>query len=216
MSDLLFVNSSPRAERSESLQLAEALLDAFHTAAPGGTIDRIDLFGDSLPTFGRLAARAKMTVVDGDRLRESEAAVWEELKEVFARVADAGLLVFTVPMWNASVPWPLKQFIDIVTQPGLAFSFDPVNGYTGLLEGKRAVAIYTSRIYHPGVDERFGVDFQSSYFEYWLRSLGVTDVRAVRLQPTYRNADFEARKAVALAEARSLGRRLAQPVSDVA
>jgi FMN-dependent NADH-azoreductase len=211
MSDLLFVNSSPRGERSESLRLAEALLAAYGELAPDAAIDRLDLFDDPLPTFGPQAAAAKMTVVAGEALPEREAAVWEELGAVFARLADAERLVFTVPMWNASIPWSLKLLIDVVTQPGLAFSFDPQTGYSGLLERKRAVAIYTSHVYHPGVDERFGVDFHSTYFEYWLRSVGITEVQAVRLQPSYRTADFDQRQAIALAEARAPGRALARP-----
>ena len=46
-------------------------------------------------------------------------------------------------MWNHGVPWALKHFIDTVTQPGMAFSFDPEAGYSGLLKGKTAVVIYT-------------------------------------------------------------------------
>jgi FMN-dependent NADH-azoreductase len=211
MSDLLFVNSSPREERSKSLRLAEALLAAYRELAPDAAIDRLDLFEEPLPAFGPAAAAAKMTVVAGEALSAHEASVWRELEAVFARLAGAERLVFTVPMWNASIPWPLKLLIDVVTQPGLAFGFDPQTGYRGLLEGKRAVAIYTSHVYHPGVDERFGRDFHSTFFEYWLRSIGVTDVRTVRLQPSYRTADFDQRQAIALAEAQALGRSLARP-----
>ena len=210
MSDLLFVNSSPRGERSESLRLAEALLAAYRETAPGAVIDRLDLFDDPLPTFGPEAAAAKMRVIGGETFTAADAAAWNEVGSVVARLAAAEALVFTVPMWNAGVPWRLKQLIDVVTQPGLAFSFHPETGYSGLLQGKRGVAIYTSHVYSPGVDERFGVDFHSSYFEYWLGFVGVTDVQTLRLQPTHRTHDYDERQAVALAEARALGQALAR------
>ena len=57
--------------------------------------------------------------------------------------------LFTVPMWNARVPYILKQFIDVISQPGMIFGFDPVTGYTGLLENKRAAVIYTGAVYGP-------------------------------------------------------------------
>ena len=41
--------------------------------------------------------------------------------------------------------------LDTLTQPGMLFGFDPVHGYSGLLEGKKALAAYTSAIYSPGV-----------------------------------------------------------------
>ena len=40
MPDLLHVTSSPRRDRSESLALAEALLDAYRKTAPEAEIDR--------------------------------------------------------------------------------------------------------------------------------------------------------------------------------
>ncbi len=211
MARLLFVNSSPRGARSESLRLGEALLDAYREAAPEAVVDRLDLFADTLPRFASDAAAAKMTVIGGEAPAGREAVAWAEVTALFERVAAADRYVFTVPMWNAGVPWSLKHFIDVVTQPGLAFGFDPEHGYSGLLEGKRAAAIYTSQVYAPGVDERFGVDFHSTYFEYWLRFVGVTEVHAIRLQPTYRTADFDERLSSALAKARAIGRALAQP-----
>ena len=209
MPDLLHVTSSPRRDRSESLALAEALLDAYRKTAPQAEIDRLDLFDDPLPVFATDAARAKMKVIGGEKFSAADAAAWAELEAVFGRLTGADDLVFTVPMWNAGIPWPLKHLIDLVTQPGLAFGFDPGHGYSGLLEGKRAVALYTSHVYFPGVDARFGVDFHSTYFEYWLRFVGIEDIRTVRLQPSYRTPDFDERKAAALAEARALGRGLA-------
>lgn len=209
MSDLLFVNSSPRGERSESLQLAEALLTVYCETAPAAVIDRLDLFDGSLPVFAAEAAATKMKVIGGEPLSPADAAVWDEVASVVARLAAADALLFTVPMWNAGVPWRLKQLIDVVTQPGLAFSFHPETGYSGLLQGKRAAVIYTSHVYSPGVDERFGVDFHSSYFEYWLGFVGISDVQTLRLQPTYHTRDFDERRAVALTKARALGEALA-------
>ena len=57
-------------------------------------------------------------------------------------------------MWNAGVPYILKQFIDVISQPGLVFGFDPERGYTGLLKDKKAAVIYTSAVYGPGAAPR--------------------------------------------------------------
>ena len=70
--------------------------------------------------------------------------------------------------------------IDVITQPGLVFGFDPASGYRGLLQGKRAAAIYTSGVYAPGVPPAFGTDFHSTYFEDWLRFAGILDIVGVR------------------------------------
>ncbi len=88
-----------------------------------------------------------------------------------------------MPMWNAGVPYILKQLIDVISQPGLAFGFDPEEGYTGLLRGKRAAVVYTGAVY--GVDRppAFGSDFQTTFFEDWLRWVGITDITTVEFRP---------------------------------
>lgn len=44
---------------------------------------------------------------------------------MFDRFAAADAYLFSVPMWNAGVPYALKQWIDIISQPGWLFSFTP-------------------------------------------------------------------------------------------
>jgi FMN-dependent NADH-azoreductase len=44
----------------------------------------------------------------------------------------------------------LKQWIDIISQPGWLFGFTPDAGYSGLILGKKAAVIYTSGVYAPG------------------------------------------------------------------
>ena len=113
-------------------------------------------------------------------------------------------MLAAVPMWNGGIPWALKLFIDTVTQPGLAFSFDPETGYTGLLGGRRAVVVYTSQVFSPGVPEAFGTDFQSTYFE-MARFVGIDRIETLRLQPTYAgDPGLAARREQVLREAREL------------
>lgn len=206
---VLFVNSSPRGPRSESLWLAEALLEAHQLAHPSAEIDRLDLYEDPLPAFAADAATAKMAIVGGGQPDGTAAAAWEAVERTAARVQTADTLLFTVPMWNSGIPWTLKLFIDTITQPRIAFSFDPDRGYSGLLGGRRAIALYTSHVYSTGIDPRFGTDYHSTYFENWLRFIGVTEVDSIRLQPTYPgSANLDERRESALARAREIGSAL--------
>jgi FMN-dependent NADH-azoreductase len=206
---VLFVNSSPRGAQSESLRLAEELLEARRRVDPGAAVDRLDLFADPLPAFATDAATAKMAIIGGGEPEGAAAGAWRSVERTAARVQAADTLLFTVPMWNSGVPWALKLFIDTITQPGIAFGFDPEEGYSGLLGGRSAIAIYTSHVYSPGVDERFGSDFHSTYFENWLRFVGIEAIESLRLQPTYPGAeDLDERRERALARARELGAAL--------
>lgn len=213
---VLYVNSSPRGKRSESARLAEAVLAAAREASAGLAVDRLDLFSNPLPSFAADAAAAKMAVIAGDDPTDATAAAWDAITETVGRVRRADTLLFTVPMWNGSIPWALKLFIDTVTQPGMAFRFDPQEGYSGLLDGRRAIAIYTSQVYAPGRhDARFGTDHQSTYFENWLRFTGIERIDAIRLQPTFPGRpDLDEARTIALDHARRIGADLGR--SDTA
>jgi FMN-dependent NADH-azoreductase len=114
-------------------------------------------------------------------------------------------------MWNHGVPWPLKHLIDTISQPGMIFAFDPEQGYSGLLRGKKAAVVYTSGVYGAGRGVEFGTDFHSTYFNDWLRFAGIEHVSEVRFQPTIATADPDSLRQAALAEARRLGADFERP-----
>lgn len=210
MTKILYVQSSPREDESESAALADQFLAAFTSAQPRTEVDTLDLWQEPLPIFGGNKARAKMTVITGQQLEGVQRTAWDEIEEAFARFSRADLYLFTVPMWNAGVPWVLKHYIDTLTQPGLAFGFDPASGYSGLLEGKTAVAVYTSGVYRAGIDKAFGSDFHSTFFDDWLRFCGIDDIHEIRFQPTLVTADLDREREDARKQAVTLATQLAR------
>ena len=112
-------------------------------------------------------------------------------------------------MWNHGVPYILKQFIDIVSQPGLVFGFDGNTGYTGLVTGKKAVVVYTSAVYGDDRGPQFGVDFQAPYFNDWLHWAGITDVTQITFRPNLAVDDPEPGRQAAHAAARDAAKTLA-------
>ncbi|MFI1103874.1 NAD(P)H-dependent oxidoreductase [Streptomyces melanogenes] len=51
------------------------------------------------------------------------------------------------------------------------------------LHGKKALAIYTSGTYAPGRRPAFGADFQTPYFQGWLRWSCIRDVETIEVRP---------------------------------
>jgi len=204
---LLFVKGSPRGEQSTSARVAESFLTAYRTKNPNAQIDEIDLWQEALPEFNGDSAAAKMSFFGEGTLDGVRKTAWDRIVSITQRFTSADDYLFTVPMWNGGIPYRLKLYIDIMTQPGLLFGFDPVAGYSGLLQGKRATAIYTSGVYAPGVPPAFGVDFHSTYFNDWLRFIGISEVAMVRYQPTLLTNDPAAGLVAAREEAVRAGRR---------
>jgi FMN-dependent NADH-azoreductase len=211
MSTLLHISASPRAEQSESLALAATFLETFGASHPDVTVEHWDLWDGSLPEFGPAAAAAKMAVFAGADPEGDEGAAWRAARQTFERFAAADHYLFSVPMWNASVPYILKQFVDVVSQPGMVFGFDPVEGYTGLLRGKRAAVIYTGAVYGPDRGPAFGSDFATPFFQDWLAWAGIDDVRGVHFQPNLAVADPEPGRRAAHAAAAQVARTFLVP-----
>jgi FMN-dependent NADH-azoreductase len=204
---LLHIAASPRGAASESRQIAETFLDAYRDAHPNNVIETWDLWDGSVPQFGPPAAAAKMAVFAGQTPGGEGAVAWQAAKSAFARFDSAEHLLFSVPMWNAGIPYILKQLIDVISQPGMVFGVDPHNGYSHLLagKGKKAAVIYTSAVWGPGLGSKFGTNFQSTYFEDWLRWTGITDITQIRYHPTL-NGSAEDKRRDAHATARQRGR----------
>jgi FMN-dependent NADH-azoreductase len=206
MSRLLHISASPRGAASESLAIAETFLDSYRETH-GDAVDHHDLWDGALPEFGPAAAAAKMTVLAGGTPTGDQAAAYQAARGVFERYDSYDRYLFSVPMWNSGVPYILKQFVDVVSQPGWVFSFDPDEGYTGLLRGKKAAVVYTSAVYGDGRPPAFGADGQRPFLEGWLRWTGITDIEAVEFRPNLATADAESGRRAAHAAARELGKR---------
>jgi FMN-dependent NADH-azoreductase len=200
---LLHISASPRGAKSESLAIAATFLDTVRETRPDLPIEEFDLWDGTLPAFGPEAVAAKMAVFAG---ATPQGTAWQDAIDTFRRFDAADHYLFSVPMWNAGVPYILKQFIDVVSQPGLVFGFDPEQGYRGLLRGKRAAVVYTSAVYGPDRGPAFGADFQAPYLQDWLRWAGVAEIETVHFRPNLATADAETARVRAHDRAREVAK----------
>jgi FMN-dependent NADH-azoreductase len=206
MTTLLHISSSPRGAKSESLAIAETFLSAYRETHPDNDIATWDLWDGTLPEFGPAAAHAKMAVFAGADPMGEEASAWRAAGKAFEKFAAADEYLFSVPMWNAGIPYILKQFIDVVSQPGMVFGFDGERGYTGLVTGRKAAVVYTSAVYGVGRPPSFGSDFQAPYLRDWLNWAGIDDTVEVAYRPNLATADAETGRQAAHAAARDAGK----------
>jgi len=211
MAKLLHISASPRGTASESLAIAATFVDTFSDVRPDIAVEHWDLWDGTLPPFGAAAAGAKMSIFAGQEPAGERAAAWVAVHRTFERFAAADYYLFSVPMWNHGVPYILKQFIDVVSQPGLVFGFDGHTGYTGLVTGKKAVVVYTSAVYGDDRGPQFGVDFQAPYFNDWLLWAGITDVTQITFRPNLAVDDPEPGRQAAHAAARDAAKTLPPP-----
>ena len=191
---VLHINSSTRGENSQSLLIAEQVITQLKIKHADLVVDELNLFEDDLPAFDKNAVGAKMALFTGQDSNSKEKEAWTKIKEVYDRFASADIYVFNVPLWNNNIPYILKQFIDVVTQPGWTFGFDPSTGYAGLLNHKKAYVVIASGVYYQGISNNFGSDFATPYLNDWLKFIGVSDIENIHISPTVVNTDYEKTK----------------------
>jgi FMN-dependent NADH-azoreductase len=191
MTDVLYIEASPRKERSHSIAVAREFLRVARALRPGLAIDTLDLWAEAerLPRFDGPTIDAKYAILARQSHTSEQADAWTAVQAAIARFTSTPVVLFSVPMWNFGVPYVLKHYIDVVTQPTLTFRFSPETGYQGLLHGKRAVVIYASSgDYTPGSGNP-RPDYQKPFFEAWLRFIGISDFQTITVAPTIADAE---------------------------
>lgn len=208
---LLHIECSPRKQRSASLEVAHSFIERHRQHHPQTHIETLDLWSVPLPEFGEEAMSAKYAGLAGIPRTPTQQSAWEELEALAACLHRADILVLSVPLWNYSIPYKLKHFIDLVSQKDILFSFDPERGPQGLLQGKTAVVAYARGLDFSAQSttpaERF--DFQKPYVEAWLDFIGITDIHEVIVEKTILGDGMDRdSRLVASQQARDLADRL--------
>jgi FMN-dependent NADH-azoreductase len=178
--NLLEIQSSPRGESSASIALTKSFIEACQSNGSSISVDTLNIWQEQLPEFDYEAIGAKYKAVKHAPMTEIETKVWARLQSLIQRFHNADRIVLGTPMWNFGVPYKLKQLIDLVAQRNYLFSYDGTE-YGPLLDVKKAVVVYTrgSRFLEGTPIPPSVFDHQSTYIDFWLRLIGVGDLRTV-------------------------------------
>ncbi len=144
MIKLLHIKASPRDGLSHSGKAADGFVAALQGKVPDLRVAELDVWSAELPHLDGPLLAAKYARLAGRALTDDEAAAWTRIEELVHNLDTADAILISSPMWNLSIPYRLKHYIDLVTQPGLSFSFHPTTGYTPLLRARPVVAILAS------------------------------------------------------------------------
>ncbi len=200
MAKLLYIEGSPRGERSKSTVVAMAYLAAYKIAHPDDVVETMNLWQVSLPSFDGAMIEAKYAVLHGQAHTPEQAAAWKTVSDMASSFASADRYLISVPMWNFSLPYKVKHYFDIIIQPGLTFSFSPATGYTGLVKGKKAVVVYArGGAYGPGTGAE-AYDLQTKTLSGLLGFIGVTDQQSILVEPMLAGSDTVEKAVLAACE----------------
>jgi FMN-dependent NADH-azoreductase len=183
MVTLLHVHASPRVD-SCSGQLAKAFLEEFSRLRPRDRVDTLDLFKTDLLAFDAPAAGAKYAVLSGKAPQGPAEETWKKVIHYTDQLKAADTLLVSTGMWNFSIPYRLKQYIDIIVNPGLTFRYSPQTGFTGLVTGKPVILLLARGGKYPEGTPSDTYDFQRRYLETIFRYIGLTEFHTILCEGT--------------------------------
>ncbi len=185
MPSLLYLEASPRGADAASAQAAQHFLQALPASV---TVDRLPLFEADLPAFDATLAAAKYAIMTGQALSADLAGPWATVEALVARFKAADHYLFAVPMWNFGIPYVLKQYVDLITHPGMTFTMD-ASGIKGLVGGSATLIFSRGGDYSPKDGELDPYDLQTPYLRAWLGMVGIDIADEVLIQNTMAGPD---------------------------
>lgn len=179
---LLHIVATPRGLASHTGRVSAVLLEDLHAKYDDLDVKTLDLFSVDLPAVAGTNIKTKYALMTGQPVDEAARGSWRDIERTIEQFLDADTYLLTVPMWNFSIPYALKYYIDAIVQPGYLFRYDEQGLTHGLVTGRRMICV-TSR----GADYSDGplvpFDFLESYLRTIFGFVGLTDMTFFNVQP---------------------------------
>jgi FMN-dependent NADH-azoreductase len=176
---VLHIQSSPRGDKSNSIALTNAFLSASRKVLPAIDEDILNVWNENLPEFDTASIGAKYKAINHQPMTDAESLTWNRIQELIGRFQRANRMVLGLPMWNFSIPYKLKQLIDLTAQRNYLFTYDGKE-YGPLLDIPKALVVYTrGSTYRENTPIPPSFDHQAPYIDFWLRMIGVREIRSV-------------------------------------
>jgi FMN-dependent NADH-azoreductase len=182
MKKLLHIIATPRGNDSSTLKVAKAFLDEFSKKYPGCVIDELNVAIAKLPDLAMEEVSGKYMLLSGKELSGKPKEAWKKIEAEIARFLAADAYLVSVPMWNFSIPYTLKHYIDVIVQPKYLFRYT-ASGVEGLAKNKKmVVAASRGGDYSPGSTARAS-DLQEPYLRTIFGFVGIADISFLIAQP---------------------------------
>ena len=171
MSTILHITASIRGDESVSRSLGTRLVEGLAASKNAAVVTR-DLSKNDIPFVDAERFAANLAPYAERSSEQHELAKIAD--ELIGELQDADTIVFSVPVYNFSVPATVKAWADLVARAGTTFRYTE-NGPEGLLTGKKVYVTAASG----GTPLGSEIDFMSPWLKFFLGFLGMTDVELV-------------------------------------
>ncbi|MCX5657783.1 MAG: NAD(P)H-dependent oxidoreductase [Candidatus Omnitrophica bacterium] len=209
MRKLLHIIATPRGSDSRTLRVSKVFIDTFKNRNQDYFIDEFNLFEKTLPDLTIKRIDGKYALLGGKEPDGNLKYAWKDIEKEIERFTSADIYLISSPMWNFSIPYPLKHYIDIIFQPKYLFRYAE-KGAEGLLKDKKMIVITSRGGDYNENNPAHTYDFQEPYLRAVFGFAGIKDIVFVNAQPM--DAGGEALRNMALISAEEKARTLATEI----
>ena len=202
---LLHVIATPRELESNTMRVATAFLESLHAKYADLSVDTINLFIGDLPAVAGDNIETKYTLMTSQPIDKRHKESWKQIELLIEHFLSADIYLISTPMWNFSIPYALKYYIDSIIQPGYLYKYNEQGQPVGLVHGKKMICVTSRGADYSAKSPFHAYDFQEPYLRAIFGFIGITDMHFVNAQPLDITPELrESAIAAAIEEARSL------------
>lgn len=200
MTHILHIDSSANVRGSISKMLAQDFIAAWKDTHPSDTVSHRDLGKNSVPPVDHNWLDS-VFAPPGTALTTAQRLALGASNALVDELLAADLYVFSIPMYNFTIPSTFKAYIDQIVRFGRTVAPSPT-GIQGLVQDKKMLIISARMGEYSKGGPRESFDFHEPYLRAIFGFIGITDITYV---PVSQNPshDDEATRAQKLAAARA-------------
>jgi len=175
--ELLHLEATPRTNGSNTLRISNALIEGLTDKYPDLIVTTIDLFHHEVPAMAGDKIETKYLIMQGGEMKPSMTATWSDVESQIAGFMRADMYLISALMWNSTIPYALKYYIDTIVQPTYLFKYLPDRTPVGLANGKMVVVKTSGSNYaEPPMSY---LDFHEPYLKGIFGFCGITDIHFI-------------------------------------
>ncbi|PZV08993.1 MAG: FMN-dependent NADH-azoreductase [Leptolyngbya sp.] len=173
MAHILHLDASPRGDRSVSRTLSKEFIANWKATHPSDTVTYRDLGHHPVPLIDEPWIAAAYSAPD--QYTPEQAAAIRPSNELVDEFLAADRYVFSIPMYNFSIPANFKAYLDQIVRPGRTFSVDET-GYKGLVHNKKMTIITARGGTYPEGTPTHAYDLQTPYLKLIFGFIGIVEI----------------------------------------
>jgi len=182
MKKLLHIIATPRAQDSRTLQISRVFLENFRKKFPDCIIDELNVTTEPLPPLTVKVVSGKYVLLGGKDLSGELKTAWKEIERHIERFLSAQAYLISTPMWNFSIPYHLKHYIDVILQPKYLFRYTD-KGVEGLAKNKKMLIIASRGGDYSQDSPIRSLDFQEPYLRTVFGFIGIANITFITAEP---------------------------------